>query len=149
MGTRGPLPNLDTERARRRGAPEPKAATVKAPPGAPTAPSWLSAEAKAEWKRVVPALDELGLLATVDRAALATYCANWSTFAQADREIGTDLVVVGYRGVTVKNPLLQIRRDAAAQCLASGRELLLTPLSRLRAVVAPADEPGDPDGILD
>ena len=44
----------------------------------PTQPDWLLREAKAEWRRVVPELERMGLLTTVDRAALATYCQAWA-----------------------------------------------------------------------
>lgn len=42
--------------------------------GAPNVPTNLSREAKAEWLRIVPELDQLGLLTVVDRAALTHYC---------------------------------------------------------------------------
>lgn len=41
----------------------------------PDAPEHLSPEARAEWERITPRLHELGLVAEIDRAALASYCA--------------------------------------------------------------------------
>src|SRR3989304_3311411 len=45
----------------------------------PTCPSWLSPQAKAEWRRLAPELERLGLLTHLDRAAFAAYC---QSFAQ-------------------------------------------------------------------
>jgi phage terminase small subunit len=42
--------------------------------GAPTPPPWLSPEALAEWQRVAPSLDALGLIKDEDRAVFSTYC---------------------------------------------------------------------------
>lgn len=53
----------------------------------PTCPAWLSKEAKAEWKRIVPELERLGLLTIVDRAALASYCTAWGHLRQAQEVI--------------------------------------------------------------
>lgn len=40
----------------------------------PSAPKHLGAEARKEWKRITPLLEELGLISGLDRAALALYC---------------------------------------------------------------------------
>ncbi|MFQ8734852.1 MAG: P27 family phage terminase small subunit [Bilophila wadsworthia] len=43
-------------------------------PEIPDAPPHLSPEAREEWERLALELYELGILATIDRAALAAYC---------------------------------------------------------------------------
>lgn len=40
----------------------------------PGAPKHLGAEARKEWKRITPLLEELGLISGLDRTALALYC---------------------------------------------------------------------------
>jgi len=40
----------------------------------PSVPRHLGAEAKKEWKRITPLLEELGLISGLDRTALALYC---------------------------------------------------------------------------
>lgn len=40
----------------------------------PSPPKHLGAEAKKEWKRITPFLEELGLISGLDRTALALYC---------------------------------------------------------------------------
>ena len=40
----------------------------------PSAPKHLGVEARKEWKRITPLLEDLGLISGLDRAALALYC---------------------------------------------------------------------------
>jgi len=40
----------------------------------PSIPKHLGPEARKEWKRITPLLEELGLISGLDRAALALYC---------------------------------------------------------------------------
>lgn len=40
----------------------------------PSPPKHLGQEARKEWKRIAPLLEELGLISGLDRAALALYC---------------------------------------------------------------------------
>lgn len=55
----------------------------KPPPVAPRCPHWLHKEAKKEWKRIAPILEQLGLLTQADMAALAGYCQSWAQFREA------------------------------------------------------------------
>ena len=70
----------------------------------PTCPSHLDAEAKKEWRRVVKELQAVGLLARVDRAALAAYCQLWARVVklegvvQRTGEVLTDKVVKRHYG---------------------------------------------------
>ncbi|MCM2580456.1 phage terminase small subunit P27 family [Streptomyces meridianus] len=153
MGARGPVPQPDNVRALR-GNPggHTTPARVTAKPGAPAAPSWLDTEAKAEWRRVVPELDRLGVLSKVDRAALATYCAAWSKFVAAEKLLqGDDLVAERRAGNgPAKNPAWQIWREAATTVAMLAKELFVTPSSRLRSVKPEGDDGGDQGaGILD
>ena len=49
---------------------------------APQPPSWLSTEARAEWRRIVPELTRLRLIATIDRGSLAAYCTCWAHYRE-------------------------------------------------------------------
>jgi P27 family predicted phage terminase small subunit len=64
---------------------------------APTPPTWLSREAKAEWRRVAPGLEALDLIKPEDRSTLASYCETWATFVRATCEVHRE-------GITVTNP---------------------------------------------
>lgn len=63
---------------------------------APNPPTWLSREAKAEWRRVVPGLVRLDLVKPEDRATLAAYCEVWSRLVAATQDIAKN-------GLTVRN----------------------------------------------
>lgn len=148
MGERGPVPAPDNVRALRGMDPAP--ARLAAAPGTPEAPAWLEPEAAAEWERVVPELDRLGVLATVDRAVLTTYCSAWSKFVTAERLLqGDDLVAERRAGNgPAKNPAWQIWRESATTVAMLAKELFITPNSRLRAVKPEGDDGGE-DDILD
>jgi P27 family predicted phage terminase small subunit len=76
-GTRGPLPKPAALRLLE-GNPGKRALNlsegVNPQVEIPSAPKHLGIEAKKEWKRVTPILEELGLISGLDRAALALYC---------------------------------------------------------------------------
>ena len=151
MGLRGPLPAGDNVR-HLRGTP-PKAGAgkpIKPAPTAPNPPTWLDREAKAEWRRVVPELDKLGILARLDRATLATYCDAWSRWVQARHVLAeSGLIVENPERGPVKNPMWQIYRDAAATLQALAKELGTTPAVRLRMTLPDKDGDDDGSGLLD
>ncbi len=102
----------------------------------PKPPDWLSREAKAEWRRVVKACSVYPTwLQAVDKAALAAYSASWGTFAEAQKDIKDRGVVVPGRSpadreILVRNPSVQIARDAQEAMRKWARELGFTPDSR-------------------
>lgn len=104
--------------------------------GAPRPPASLRGEALAEWGRIVPELDSLGLLAKVDRAYLVAYCESWAAF-DASREILAEQgpLVTGRDGGLVKNPAAQIMKDSADLMLKFGARFGLSPADRVRLVV--------------
>lgn len=121
--------------------PQPRAA-------APLPPAQLVGEALAEWGRIVPELDRLGLLTVVDRAYLVAYCEAWATFdaaRQAIAEYGP--LVAGRDGGMVKNPAAQIMKDAADMMLKFGSRFGLSPADRTRLHV-PVEADEGPDGAV-
>lgn len=108
--------------------------------GAASCPSWLPRAAKAEWRRVVPELERMGLLAKVDRAALTAFCQAVALAEDAQRDIDQNgLVVFGAQGGRVKNPAATVVKDAAATIRAFASEFGLTPSARSRLVVPRGD----------
>ena len=69
-----------TVRKDRHGTADQKLST---PDGKPICPQWLSPDAKAEWKRIVPLLDDMGILSKTDQTMLAQYCTLYSDFKSA------------------------------------------------------------------
>jgi len=72
-----PTPTKPTALLSERRARDRKNAELEFPEGAPPCPSVLSKEAKAEWKRCVKLLNEVGILQKSDLAPLASYCRCW------------------------------------------------------------------------
>jgi len=118
----------------------------------PTCPAWLDHAAKLEWKRVCPELHRLGLLTTIDRVALAGYCAAYSRWVRAEKEIQKafdyDFLGKDYKMKRTKKPEVQIAIDSLAQVKTFCAEFGLTPSSRARMQV-PGKPPKDTDPIED
>lgn len=69
-------------------------------PKAPGCPTWLTLEAKAEWRRLVAELDAIGMLTKVDRAAMATFCQQWAIYKDAIELVKRDGMVLMVAPVT-------------------------------------------------
>lgn len=82
--------------------------------GPPPCPDWMPPEGRKQWERVVPELDRLKLLTSVDGAVLEGFCAAYSEFVETVRA-----------GESIKPSLMaQVRYFAG--------ELGLTPAARAR-----------------
>ena len=85
MGERGPartptkiLEMRGSWRAKAR-AGEPKPERMR-----PRCPRWLSAAAKRAWRRLMPQLEQMGILGRCDREALARYCMMWAKWREVE-----------------------------------------------------------------
>ena len=102
-------------------------------PIAPKCPSWLSADAKTEWKRVAPELERMALLTAIDGAALAAYCEAWAEFKQTGAVIAKEgLTVKTSAGTVVQHPAVGIRHRSMLLIRAFAAEYGFTPASRVR-----------------
>lgn len=121
--------------------------TTSGPPvPVPRAPPWFGREAKTEWRRMAPILmHERRTLDLSDLAAFTSYCLAVEQVAVASRALGTDYTYSA-NGLTKKNPLVDIRKDAMAQVLRHAAELGMTSVSRSRASIR--DDDAD-DSLLD
>jgi P27 family predicted phage terminase small subunit len=106
---------------------------------APAPPAWLSAEAKKEWRRVIPGLLERRILTTGDLGSLENYCIAMGRI----REFEADMQTITEPEIKVKVFRAQDKSMASARLLAA--ELGLTPVSRSRPAVR---EKGDDEGDL-
>ncbi|MFE5159652.1 phage terminase small subunit P27 family [Streptomyces sp. NPDC056697] len=118
----------------------------------PNPPTWLSTEAKAEWRRVTPGLQRLDLLKEEDRAMLSAYCETWSVFVRATRDVtanGLTLVQTTYRADgsvserTVPNPSVAIARNAGRELRGFAAQFGLSPATE-QALSRGSDD-GDED----
>ena len=129
MGERGPLP---TPWARRRNQRQTSGKSVTV--GRPSMPRDMPPEAKAEWRRIVPQLEEAELLTTIDRALLVRYCCAWADWLELQGLIQqSGKVLKGPRGHLVRNPLWFQLQDAGSTVSELGRQLGLSPVARIRA----------------
>lgn len=53
----------------------------------PGCPGHLGKEARAEWRRITPHLEKLGLISQIDKAALGAYCFNYGEWVWAANRI--------------------------------------------------------------
>lgn len=121
---------------------------------APKPPTWLSAEAAREWRRVAPGLTRLDLLKPEDRASLATYCETWAMFVLAQRDVarnGLTLVqtTTTREGATIEkpvaNPAVAIARAASRDLRAWAGQFGLSPAAESNVKGAAEDDRGEPD----
>lgn len=121
----------------------------KPEPSTPSCPTWLHAEAKREWRRIVPHLEQLGLLAQIDRAALAAYCQLYARWWEAEREIKVHgLTQITETGYVAQRPEVGISANALKQMRAYLAEFGLTPSSRSRIDLPSAPKPRNAFGDL-
>lgn len=106
-------------------------------PSLPRCPKHLTPAATREWRRVVRALDGVGVLTAVDAAALAAYCQAYGRWVEAeDRLRESSLLYRTPGGHVQQSPLLGIIHK---QLELMGRymvELGLTPAARSRLSAA-------------
>jgi P27 family predicted phage terminase small subunit len=104
---------------------------------APAVPTWLSREAKAEWRRVTPLLIERRILTDADLGSLENYCVAVGRVRELERLIQKKIDPQLCR---LQDKAMQTARQLAA-------ELGLTPVSRSRPSVR-ADKDSDDDSPL-
>lgn len=110
-------------------------ALTKAPP----VPAWLSAHAKAEWKRIMPQVIARRVITKADLAGIENYC----VAAGAVRQIADILALNPVPDLKLAG--LQIRYAQTARQLAA--EYGLTPTSRARIGSAAPDGADDDDPL--
>lgn len=121
--------------------------------GDPPMPEGLTADARAEWFRVLPELRKMGILAVCDGADIAGYCQARARWLQAEAIVEKEGPVVDepvlINGVATKfvrkkkHPAVTVSNQAAVLMKSFAAELGLSPTSRARLdVQAPVDNPG-------
>ena len=121
----------------------------------PQRPHWLIGEARKCWDRLVPLLEQAGLLAQLYREPLAMLCSAWADYVEADQQLakmrnkdGTRALLVtsgkakeGEKaaGAVMENPLLYTRHRAWQQVMKAAGCFGLTPedMANVRALEVP------------
>jgi P27 family predicted phage terminase small subunit len=107
----------------------------------PSCPSHLDRVARKEWRRAIRELAALGLVTTLDRAALAIYCeayARWVLGSDRIRKFGA--IVKSPAGYPVQSPYLAMLNKAIEQMRTFIVEFGMTPSSRARVTIAKPPE---------
>ncbi|GHE00912.1 terminase [Defluviimonas sp. 20V17] len=111
-----------------------------APEGEIDCPPHLSDVATEEWRRIAGALQDMGVVTLVDRAALAAYCQSYGRWVEAEEKLKeTPTLVKTASGYIQQNPWLTV---ANKQLELMGRymgELGITPASRSRVAAFQKD----------
>lgn len=115
------------------------------PEGKAKCPRHLTGEARREWRRVSRELEAMGLLTSVDRAALSAYCLAWANSIRAQASIdryGTELVIEKQDAdgkfhilSTKRNPAVGVLKDMLQLMRQHEVEFGMTPSSRSRVQV--------------
>ena len=144
MGTRGPAPKPTVvkmlqgnpgKRALPKGEPKPDAGRL------PSAPRWLSDEAKREWKRLAPRLWRVGLLTEVDGTALGLLCEAFAQYVAAKAVVDREgMLLMSEKGNAYQHPAAGLMTQARGELMKWSREFGMTPAARSRISVQAADD---------
>lgn len=107
----------------------------------PAPPSYLSKDAKAEWRRVTPILvGERKVLTIADLPTLETYCAHVGVVRQAQRAID-DFGLIMPDGK--RNPAYGALKESSLLLVRCAGELGLTPAARSRVTILEIEDDDD------
>lgn len=131
------LRGIDGGKAPKRGEPaEPK------PEAAIRRPQSLTARAKVHWEKLAPSLVKSGVLTEWDVNLFAGYCEAAARFDEARKLVSKHGLTVPGRtaGQFVKNPMIQVQRDALDEMLRIGARFGLSPSDRAGIKVKPSEK---------
>ena len=111
------------------------------PVGEVEPPESLTAAARAEWDRLAPALEAVGLLTVADVAVFSVYVQAWADYNKISDQLNgmaswTWESEKGYRQVV---PEISMRKEARTRIKEAGAKLGLDPSSRSGLNVAPKE----------
>lgn len=107
------------------------------------APSWMSKDSKAEWKRVFPVLRERRILTVADLGALENYCVALGQVREMERMLQDEGHVINSDNGPKKHPAVAVQADAMTRARLLAAELGLTPVSRSRPSVRKDEDESD------
>ena len=149
MGLRGPAPaptavkELRKTRKDRIHLDEPKARG-----GLPEPPDSLRGLALEIWEYTIEELRVMRVMSYADRDSLVAYCEAVATHRRASSALAVEDLIVNTERGYVKNPLIQIQRDAAVLMKQYAAEFGLTPRARSEIRVPSAGGGDVRDGLL-
>ena len=108
-------------------------------------PTWLlNADAKKEWKRVTEELKKIELIGNLDYANLACYCNAYANYIKVTRQLKKESYCIERETrtgvIVIKNPLVDIQTNYAAEMRKFAGLCGMTIDSRLKAAVRKVDK---------
>ena len=112
------------------------------PPAArPTCPKWIRQKAQQEWHRLVPQLENMGILAEVDRTLLARYCQTIAKWQEAEKNVMRDgNQYMTPDGNLKANPEANLAVKLADSMLRMEAQLGIGAAARARCIVTKCDD---------
>ncbi|HDZ73499.1 MAG TPA: phage terminase small subunit P27 family [Aurantimonas coralicida] len=104
------------------------------------APSWMSKDAKAEWRRIMPLLIERKILTDADMGSVENYCVTIGRTRQIERQIQ-------FAGDAIDPSLFRMQDKAMQTARQLAAELGLTPVSRSRPAIREENDDDDIAGL--
>lgn len=84
----------------------------------PEPPEYLTEEALEEWNFLIPQLEEMGLLGTLDKSLLAMLCQSYGRYVEAEEKLKeTGTIYRTQKGNITTNPYLWVSNRALEQVL--------------------------------
>lgn len=105
---------------------------------APDCPVWLDDIARAEWERVIPELERMGVMTPVDSMLLASYCRAYSQWVKCELQVEADgLMIAGPQGNPVLHPAARHAAKLLQEVRKAASEFGFSPASRSRVNAPP------------
>lgn len=98
----------------------------------PSAPSWLTSQAKAEWRRTAPELFKRKLLVRDMLASLESYCVAAGQVREAEEVMATGGRIQETDAGSKPHPMLKVQATAMREARLLAAELGLTPHRRIK-----------------
>lgn len=113
---------------------------------APPCPEWLDDLARAEWNRIGPHLEAIGLLTAGDLAVFASYCKAYSDLQHAQAVVKEEgYFTTANNGALIAHPAQNIANQAIKKILECAIQFGFTPSARSRIDLKPSDKGGGED----
>lgn len=111
------------------------------------APSWMSKDAKAEWRRVFPILIDRRILTVADLGSLENYCVAIGQVRETERQLQAEGHTFTTETGIKRHPATAIQSDAMTRARLLAAELGLTPVSRSRPAVRKDEDDSEPSPL--
>lgn len=108
----------------------------------PAAPKFLSKEARVEWDRITPILEDLGLISHLDLAAITMYCQTWGRIERYEKLVAEQTeLCTSINGHIQPSPEMGVLNRAYQTAYKLLSEFGMSPASRARVCAQKEKQP--------